>query len=407
MAAISCALFDTPIGRCGLAWGDQGIRALQLPEGSDTKTVGRLWRSADGLPGEAPAPDGLRATPTAAPIAQAIAEVTGLLEGRLFDLSGIELDQRTIAPFQRRVYAAARAIPAGQTVTYGELARRIEAPTASRAVGQALGHNPFVIIVPCHRVLAAGGRPGGFSASGGVVTKMKLLAIEAAFTSRAPSLFDDSERFGFDPVIAIEHLRAADPQLAALIDRVGPFRMQLDRINDVFMALARAIVGQQLSPAAAATIFARVRALFPNGHAGFSAAQFQRQSDARLRAAGLSQGKLAALRDLATRQLDGRLPDVAALRALTDDDATAVLTEVRGIGRWTAEMLLMFRLGRPDVLPVDDMGIRQGFTLTFGRRGQRIDDVAAALIARGQRWAPYRSVASWYLWRAVDLARGR
>ncbi len=407
MAALYCTLFDTAVGRCGLAWGEQGIRALQLPEGSDARTAARLWRAAGGLPGELPVPDAIRATPLAAPIVQAVSEVTGLLEGRPFDLRGIELDQRSLSPFNRRVYQAARDIPAGQTLTYGDLARRIAVPGAARAVGQALGANPFVIIVPCHRVLAAGGKPGGFSAHGGLAMKMKLLAIEAAMTSRPASLFDEGERFGFEPQVAIEHLRAADPTLAALIDRVGPFRMQLDRMSDVFLALARAIIGQQLSGAAAATIFARVRALYPNGHLGFSAAQLQRTSDVRLRSAGLSQAKLLALRDLAARQLDGRLPDLPALRDMPDEAAIAALTEVRGIGRWTAEMLLMFRLGRPDVLPVDDLGIRQGFALTFARGGKAGSRTASALVARGRRWAPYRSVASWYLWRAVDLARAR
>lgn len=431
MAAMDCTLFDTTFGRCGLAWTERGIRALQFPEATAALTVDRLWSSAggdrrdggdvgevgDGGDGDHVGRDAGR--PTLATlvargsagrppmIEQAIAEVRGLLEGRPFDLRGIALDDRHVSPFERRVYDAAREIPAGQTVTYGELARRIDAPAASRAVGGALGRNPFVIIVPCHRVLAAGGRAGGFSAHGGLVTKMKLLAVEATMASRAPSLFDEAAGFDFDPLVAIEQLRVADPRLAELIDRVGPFRMQLDGMSDVFLALARAIVAQQLSSAAAATIFARLRALFPNGHLGFSAAQLQRVGDERLREAGLSQAKAAALRDLAARQLDGRLPDLAALRALSDEAAISVLTECRGIGRWTVEMLLMFRLGRADVLPLDDLGIRQGYSLTYPRGGRRIGDVVAALAERGQRWKPYRTVASWYLWRAVDLARQR
>lgn len=404
---MDCTLFDTPLGLCGLAWSDRGIRALQLPESTAALTVSRLWLAAGGDAGEGPTLDQLRTQTTRLPasIEQAIAEVRGLLAGEPFDLLGIALDDAHVSRFERGVYDAARQIPAGQTVTYGELAQRISAPGASRAVGRALGRNPFVIIVPCHRILAAGGRAGGFSAHGGLVTKMKLLAIEATLTSRAPSLFDDGADFAFDPAVAVEHLRAADPQLATLIDRVGPFRLQLDRLGDVFVALARAIVSQQLSGAAAATIFARLRALFPNGHLGFSAAQLQRVSDQRLREAGLSRAKLAALRDLATRQLAGQLPDLAALRTMPDEAVIAALTEVRGIGRWTAEMLLMFRLGRADVLPVDDLGIRQGYALTFPDRNGQPDDPVAALQARARRWQPYRSVASWYLWRAVDLAR--
>lgn len=413
MAVMDCTLFDTPFGRCGLAWTEHGIRALQFPEATPALTVDRLWLSACGATDGRPTLAGLIARGASGRpplIEQAIADVRGLLEGHHVDLRGIALDQSHVSAFERRVYDAAREIPAGQTVTYGQLAQRIASPAASRAVGRALGRNPFVIIVPCHRILAAGGRPGGFSSHGGLVTKMKLLAVEATMTSRAPSLFDDEAGFDFDPRVAVEQLRSADPGLAGLIDRVGPFRMQLDRVSDVFLALVRAIVGQQLSNAAAATIFSRLRALFPNGHLGFSAAQLQRVGDERLREAGLSRAKLAALRDLAARQLEGRLPDLAALQAMRDDEAIAVLTEVRGIGRWTVEMLLMFRLGRADVLPLDDLGVRQGYALTFPQRDSRDNDIAAltaALADRGERWKPYRTVASWYLWQAVELARPR
>ena len=178
---MDCTLFDTAVGQCGLAWTGRGIRALQLPESTVALTVGRLWVSAGGPAGRGPSLDQLRAQPTElpAPIAQAVAEVRGLLEGQPYDLRGIELDLGHISAFERRVYEATRRIPAGQTLTYGELAQRIEAPGASRAVGRALGRNPYVIIVPCHRILAAGGRAGGFSAHGGLVMKMRLLAIEA------------------------------------------------------------------------------------------------------------------------------------------------------------------------------------------------------------------------------------
>ena len=404
---MDCTLFDTAVGQCGLAWTGRGIRALQLPESTVALTVDRLWVSAGGPAGRGPSLDQLRAQPTElpAPIAQAVAEVRGLLEGQPYDLRGIELDLGHISAFERRVYEATRRIPAGQTLTYGELAQRIEAPGASRAVGRALGRNPYVIIVPCHRILAAGGRAGGFSAHGGLVMKMRLLAIEAKLTSRSPSLFDDGGDFDFDPAVALEHLRTADPQLAELMARAGPFRMQVDRLSDVFVALARAIVGQQLSGAAAATIFTRLRALFPNGHLGFTAAQLQRVGDERLRQVGLSRAKLAALRDLAERQLDGRLPDLAALKSMSDDEVVSALTEVRGIGRWTAQMLLMFRLGRSDVLPIDDLGIRQGYALTFPHDAQAGDQVVSALEKRAQCWRPYRSAACWYLWRALDLAR--
>jgi O-6-methylguanine DNA methyltransferase len=299
------------------------------------------------------------------------------------------------------VYEIARAIPAGATASYGELAARLGSPGAARAVGQALGRNPFAIVVPCHRVLAAGSKVGGFSANGGVATKLRLLSIEAERVNGDACEGGDGD-LGFDAVAALEHLRAADRALARLIDAVGPLRLRLDRTPSVFGALAEAIVYQQLTGRAAATIFARVRALFPRAHQGPTAQQILRASDDRLRAAGLSRAKLLALRDLARKTIDGELPTLAEVRGMDDEAIIERLTQVRGIGRWTVEMLLIFRLGRPDVLPVDDYGVRKGYALAFRTREL---PTRAALERRAVRWRPYRTAASWYLWRAVERAR--
>lgn len=205
------------------------------------------------------------------------------------------------------------------------------------------------------------------------------------------------------PRAALKHLRASDDKLAALIERVGPLRMEINATHDLFLALARAIVYQQLHGKAAATILRRVCELFPaSGEGCFTATDIADCIDEHLRGAGLSQNKLLALRDLATKTLDGTLPSLDELHAL--DDATIIerLTRVRGIGRWTVEMLLMFRLGRPDVLPVDDFGVRKGYMLAFNKRKM---PTPKQLAAYGTRWAPYRSVASWYLWRAADQAK--
>src|SRR4029079_15568964 len=125
-----------------------------------------------------------------------------------------------VPPFHRKVYEAARAVPPGATLSYGEVAKQIGAASSARAVGQALGRNPFAIVVPCHRVLAAAGRVGGFSANGGVATKLRMLGIEGAHAGRV-ALFDGDGSFGFDPSVAIEHLRAVDPALARVIDVVA------------------------------------------------------------------------------------------------------------------------------------------------------------------------------------------
>jgi O-6-methylguanine DNA methyltransferase len=389
MAAHGFTLFETPIGRCGIAWSDRGILGVQLPEGREGETRARLLRQFPDAQESAPPPD----------VRRALDEMVALLRGESPDLGAIALDMTRVSPFHRRVYDIARAIPRGATLSYGDIATRLGMPGSARAVGQALGRNPFPIIVPCHRVLAAGGRMGGFSANGGVRTKLRLLRIEGFHTNGGPTLFDGDGVFGFDPPEALAHLQGADPMLGRLIDSVGAFGMQLKKTPSIFVALTESIIYQQLHGKAAASIFARVCALFPNAHHGPTAEQILRTSDERLRGAGLSRGKLLALRDLAQRAMDGTLPTLAEVHRLDDEAIIERLTQVRGIGRWTAEMLLIFRLGRPDVLPVDDYGIRKGFAVAFRKREMPTREVVTR---RGERWKPYRTVASWYLWRAAE-----
>ncbi len=176
------ALFDTTIGVCGIAWGATGVVAVQLPEADAQRTRARLLKGLKPLPEMAPPPA----------VQAAMHGVQALLRGEALDLREVVLDLSRLTPFQRGVYAIARAIPPGQTRTYGDVARELGDVGLSRAVGQALGHNPFAPIVPCHRVLAAGNRPGGFSAEGGAATKLRMLAIEGARPSGSASLFDDA-----------------------------------------------------------------------------------------------------------------------------------------------------------------------------------------------------------------------
>lgn len=177
------ALFDTAIGRCGIAWSERGVAGVQLPEATDAETRGRVARRVPRASDSAPPPE----------VVHAIEGLVDLLAGKrapASDLAFVKLDLKGIAPFEREVYAAARTIAAGETSTYGEIARRIGDPGAARAVGRALGRNPFPLVVPCHRVLAAGGAPGGFTASGGVALKLRLLAIEGAKGLPVGGLFD-------------------------------------------------------------------------------------------------------------------------------------------------------------------------------------------------------------------------
>ncbi len=173
-------LFDTPIGVCGIEWGPRGINGMQLPMGDEAKTRARIrQRRADSV----------EAAPTAE-VKAAIGRVVDLLAGKPDDLTDIPLDLDDVPAFNRGVYDIARTIPPGKTLTYGDIAKRLGGIELSRDVGQALGRNPCPIVVPCHRVLAAGNKPGGFSARGGVETKLKMLAIEGAAVNHTPSLFD-------------------------------------------------------------------------------------------------------------------------------------------------------------------------------------------------------------------------
>ena len=177
--ALGACLFDTAIGPCGIAWTANALAAVQLPETTREGTLHRLQRHTGETGESAPPPF----------VQRAIARIQALLAGARDDLADLPLDMEGVPAFHQRVYALARAIPPGEILTYGEVAKRLGEPGAARAVGQALGHNPFAPVVPCHRVLAAGGRSGGFSAEGGAITKLRMLEIEKARFGNEPGLF--------------------------------------------------------------------------------------------------------------------------------------------------------------------------------------------------------------------------
>jgi DNA-3-methyladenine glycosylase II len=198
--------------------------------------------------------------------------------------------------------------------------------------------------------------------------------------------------------LAIDHLAGTDPRLAALIARARPFDVVAQPLVRPFDSLAESIAYQQLSGKAAATIFGRVRALYPK-RKWLDPKLVLATSDESLRACGLSRSKTAALKDLAAKTLDGTVPSGRALARLSDEEIIERLTTVRGIGRWTVEMLLLFDLGRLDVWPVADYGVQKGFAKTFGRRKL---PTRKQFLKIGEKWRPYRSVAAWYFWRALD-----
>ncbi len=186
--------------------------------------------------------------------------------------------------------------------------------------------------------------------------------------------------------------------MAALIARSLRYHIKPPASTRPFDALAESIAYQQLSGKAAATIWSRVRALYPR-RKYLDPKLILETLDERFRAAGLSRSKIAALKDLAAKTLDGTVPSAPALARMTDEEIIARLTTVRGIGRWTVEMLLLFDLARPDIWPVHDYGVRKGFAKTFGRRKL---PTPKQLLKFGEKWRPYRSIAAWYFWRALD-----
>jgi len=202
---------------------------------------------------------------------------------------------------------------------------------------------------------------------------------------------------------ALRHLRRGDPVMAQLIRRAGPFTPRPERGRSPYESLLRAVAHQQLTGKVANTILGRFCALY-GGESYPQPDQLVATPDEQLRAVGFSRAKAASLKDIAAKTLDGTIPERRVLARLADEAIIERLTEARGVGRWTVEMFLMFTLGRPDVLPVDDFGIQNGYRLAYGKRRLPKPRVLAAF---GERWAPYRTTAAWYLWRAVDFDRER
>jgi O-6-methylguanine DNA methyltransferase len=401
--------FDTSLGPSGLAWTAAGIDALELP-GEDLdhtreRLIARVTRASGQRPVLARSPESVR---------ELAARIRRHLRGRLDPFADVPVDLTRASPYARRVYTALRQVPPGDVITYGELARRVGPPadetpaqaaraqaaslrtgngrtavrTGARAVGRIIGANPIPLIIPCHRVIAANGRIGGFSAPGGTDLKARLLFAEGVMLNLrlAP---------------AITHLRRVDPALRRIIARVGPCPLRPEAAANAYASLVEAILYQQLALKAAATIASRVRALTP-GPGYPSPSEMLALKPTQLRRAGLSRQKISYVKDLAARVADGRLR-FSTLKRMDDEAAIAALSEVRGIGRWSAEMFLLFHLGRLDVLPVDDLGFRKGVQQTYALKQLPGQEQLKKL---GERWRPYRSIATWYLWQSLRLASG-
>jgi O-6-methylguanine DNA methyltransferase len=326
--------------------------------------------------------------PTSGKLSPLAKQVQAHFQGQPQDFLNVPLDTTALSPFATQVYRAAQKVPAGSVATYADLARAIGSPGATRAVGTALGKNPFLLVVPCHRVLSSGAGLGGFSAPGGATTKALMLAAEGYGVE---SLWDQNRMQEGTAFLQ------ADPRLGPLIARVGPCTLQASYPDHPFAALARNVLYQQLAGSAARAIEKRVAALGQSPFPGPERLLALPHAD--LRAAGLSGPKIEALWALSRAVLEGHLR-VEELRLLPDQQVVEAVSQVRGLGSWSAEMFLMFHLGRRDLLPVKDLGIRKGFARLFGRANL---PEPAQMERWAKPWRPYRTLASWYLWRSLEL----
>ena len=376
--------FPTALGICGVSWSEQGVTGFCLPE-ADGSAIEKRLRARTGL----------RTSATKAPawINALVLSVKSHMKGDAQSFADVPLVIDGDSEFTHAVYRAAQQIPAGSVLTYGELAAVMGKPGASRAVGTALGKNPIPLLVPCHRIVAAGGKLGGFSAPGGLDVKSALLDCEGVALKK-PEVISTPARWQK----AITALQRQDKKMAALIKQVGPLSFAAHQREEPLTSLISAIISQQLSTKAAATIFKRVSALI-SVDGIVHAERLLRTDDEALRAAGLSYMKVSYLKDLAQKSIAGELPTLAQLQHLSDEQIIKRFTHIKGVGRWTVEMYLIFNLGRADVFPVLDLGVRKGIARLFKLDATPAADACASY---GEKWRPYRSVASLYLWRSLD-----
>lgn len=382
-------LFATAKGHSAIVWHDNQVTGLFLPEENQETLLQRI------LPGK------IRQCLPTPTIGKAIVQIQNYFAGKPFNFSRIKLDYSKCPAFHQRVYTELQKVPPGCTASYKNLAISCSCPNGPRAVGQAVGKNPLPLLIPCHRVINNDLTLGGFSAAGGIELKISMLELESLEIVRQPraAIAPPLLLSQIDLETALIFLRKADPDLKKLIKLAPGFNIKIDSMSSTFQALLEAIVYQQLTGKAAATIYNRVLGLF--GCKGSVAPlDIIRARDAELRSAGLSGAKIAAARDLAEFAISGRLPDLKTLQKMSNAQAISCLTGIRGIGRWTVEMLLIFKLGRADIMAANDYGLQKGLAII---RGQKTLPSPKQLEEQTRAWKPYRSIAAWYLWRAAEM----
>ncbi len=368
-------VFAWKLGSVGLVWGPRGIRRVELGGHDCNPVTARLVSHFPDLPPLQRAP---------APVAALVGRLKSLAAGKADQLLDVPVDLDGCSAFSRAVYSALRKIGPGKVTTYGELAAMAGRPGAARAVGRIMGANPVPLIVPCHRCLGRDGSLTGFSSTGGIELKARLLHFEGY--ARNP-----------EHARGIAHLRRRDRILRPVIDAFGPYLAVPDKPGPPYDTLVSAIVHQQLSLKAGRTIAGRVRDLTP-GPRFPTPQQMLALDPQKLRAAGLSGQKAGYVRDLAARVGDGRL-NLRSLNRLSDEEVIATLTTVKGIGVWSAHMHMIFQMGRLDVFPVGDLGVKTAAARLYGL-GE--NPTARQLEQVAETWRPFRSLGAWYLWRSLE-----
>lgn len=368
----------TPLGDFHLAWSSVGLRRLTLRKmGRQSLHSHPDWNDAAWSSQGPTWIESLRS------------HLQAYATGNPVQFDFVRLDETGIPPFHRAVYQQVRQLTWGQTAQYGQLAAALGRPGGARAVGQAMARNPFLVVVPCHRVLAANQKLGGFSAEGGVSTKRCMLDLEKSLPSPTASRSPWGE--------AEDFLSKKDPKMAAIIRRLGPCALAPSPATSPHAYLCRSILFQQLSGKAAQRILQRLEDAVGGGRMP-TPEQILHTSVEDLRACGISGAKAAALHSVSAHA--AQLPSRRQLDTMGDEEIIQTLLPMRGVGRWTAQMFLIFYLNRPDVFPPQDYGIRKGFQKLYG--GKELPSPAQIDGHAAQAWAPHRTVASWYLWRLLD-----
>jgi DNA-3-methyladenine glycosylase II len=324
-------------------------------------------------------------------------QLTAHMAGEPQDFRAVPIDYGGTGDFARKVYQELRRVPAGTTVTYSQLAERTGRPRAARAVARAMATNRVPMVVPCHRVLRRGGGLGGFSGADGVKSKAQILWAEGTRVT-----IPATARLGgsiFEPYmweIAMDHLSARDRRFDSLAAAAVGERLSSVFPDNPVGFLVKSVCYQQLAGAAARTIFDRVEAVVGDG---ITATGILSAGADNLRGAGLSASKTATIIGLAEAVEQGTLVP-GDLAASTREQLIGRLTAYRGIGPWTAEMFAIFHLGMPDIFSPSDLGIRKA--LARHRSASSLPSVEEAKLI-GSRWRPFRTVATWHLWRSLDV----